>query len=223
MVNWLPRIDEAWRDKTFHITLEITQQRPAYKPGEEPRWGESRGPSCQGLPGKVGTQEHPWTGNAFDDGTDHAGSGASSALPSIVLRHLGAGHRRRRLRARGHRAGAAGRGGPAGAVTATPRRSRPCSLGPMLRGTVVNQQMSTRSSLVKFVIFVVATLLATGTLAATIANTQFGDKATYRGVFKDVTGLAAGQEVRIAGVRVGEVKSIKVASDRVHAGSSSTC
>ncbi len=77
--------------------------------------------------------------------------------------------------------------------------------------------MSTRSSLVKFVIFVVATLLATGTLAATIANTQFGDKATYRGVFKDVTGLAAGQEVRIAGVRVGEVKSIKVATDRVHA------
>ena len=77
--------------------------------------------------------------------------------------------------------------------------------------------MSTRSSLVKFVIFVVATLLATGTLAATIANTQFGDKATYRGVFQDVTGLAAGQEVRIAGVRVGEVKSIAVASDRVHA------
>ena len=77
--------------------------------------------------------------------------------------------------------------------------------------------MSTRSSLVKFVIFVVATLLATGTLAATIANTQFGDKATYRGVFKDVTGLAAGQEVRIAGVRVSEVKSIKVATDRVHA------
>ena len=40
--------------------------------------------------------------------------------------------------------------------------------------------MSTRSSLVKFVVFVVATLLATGTLAATIANTQFGDKSTER-------------------------------------------
>jgi phospholipid/cholesterol/gamma-HCH transport system substrate-binding protein len=77
--------------------------------------------------------------------------------------------------------------------------------------------MSTRSSLVKFLIFVVVTLVATGTLAATIANAQFGDKATYRGVFTDVTGLAPGQEVRIAGVRVGEVKSIAVASDRVHA------
>ena len=44
--------------------------------------------------------------------------------------------------------------------------------------------MSTRSSLVKFLIFVVATLLATGTLAATISNTQFGDKATYRGTLQ---------------------------------------
>jgi phospholipid/cholesterol/gamma-HCH transport system substrate-binding protein len=77
--------------------------------------------------------------------------------------------------------------------------------------------VSTRSSLVKFLVFVAATLLATGTLAATIANIQFGDKATYTAVFNDVTGLANGQEVRIAGVRVGEVTGIKVARDRVHA------
>jgi phospholipid/cholesterol/gamma-HCH transport system substrate-binding protein len=77
--------------------------------------------------------------------------------------------------------------------------------------------MSTRASLVKFLVFVVVTLLATGTLAATIANTQFGDKAHYAAVFTDVTGLAPGQEVRIAGVRVGEVTSIQVAPDRVHA------
>ncbi len=77
--------------------------------------------------------------------------------------------------------------------------------------------MSTRSSLVRFLVFVVATLLATGTLAATIANIQFGDKSRYTAVFTDVTGLAAGQEVRIAGVRVGEVGKIRVAPDRVHA------
>ena len=77
--------------------------------------------------------------------------------------------------------------------------------------------MSTRSSLVKFLVFVAATLIATGTLAATIANTQFGDKLSYKAVFQDVTGLAAGQEVRIAGVRVGEVKRIGLARDRVHA------
>jgi phospholipid/cholesterol/gamma-HCH transport system substrate-binding protein len=77
--------------------------------------------------------------------------------------------------------------------------------------------MSTRASLVKFLIFVAATLLATGTLAATIANAQFGDKSDYRALFTDVTGLAPGQEVRIAGVRVGEVTSVRVAADRVHA------
>jgi phospholipid/cholesterol/gamma-HCH transport system substrate-binding protein len=77
--------------------------------------------------------------------------------------------------------------------------------------------MSTRSSLVKFLVFVVVTLVATGGLAATIANLQFGDKASYRAVFKDVTGLATGQEVRIAGVRVGEVQDIKVSPDHVHA------
>ena len=77
--------------------------------------------------------------------------------------------------------------------------------------------MSTRASLVKFLLFVVVTLLATGTLAATIANVQFGDKAHYSAIFTDVTGLAPGQEVRIAGVRVGEVTSIQVAPDRVHA------
>ena len=77
--------------------------------------------------------------------------------------------------------------------------------------------MSTRSSLVKFLIFVAVTLLATGTLAMTIANTAFGDKFTYRAVFEDVTGVAAGQEVRIAGVRVGEIKAVKVHSDRTNA------
>lgn len=77
--------------------------------------------------------------------------------------------------------------------------------------------MSTRASLVKFLIFVAVTLLATGTLAATIANVQFGDKAHYSAIFTDVTGLANGQEVRIAGVRVGDVTSIQVAPDRVHA------
>ena len=77
--------------------------------------------------------------------------------------------------------------------------------------------MRTTSSLVKLVGFIVVTLLATGTLAATIANVQLGDHATYRAVFKDVTGLAPGQDVRIAGVRVGTVKDISVNADRTTA------
>ena len=77
--------------------------------------------------------------------------------------------------------------------------------------------MKTTSSLAKLIAFAVATLLATGTLAATIANVQFGDKATYKAVFEDVTGVAAGQEVRIAGVRVGEIEAVSVHPDRTNA------
>lgn len=77
--------------------------------------------------------------------------------------------------------------------------------------------MKTTPSLVRLVAFVVVTVLATGVLAATIANVLPGDKASYRAVFSDVTGLSRGQDVRIAGVRVGTVRDIAVAKDRVSA------
>ena len=83
LVDWLPRIDQAWRDDVFHITIETTPQRPGYHPGEEPRWGESRGPNCYGLPGSFGSQAHPRPGIHFSDGTNAAGSSAGSALPSM--------------------------------------------------------------------------------------------------------------------------------------------
>jgi phospholipid/cholesterol/gamma-HCH transport system substrate-binding protein len=73
----------------------------------------------------------------------------------------------------------------------------------------------TLPSLVKLVAFVIVTVLATGLLAATIANVQPGEKASYHAVFADVTGLATGHEVRIAGVSVGTVTDIRVARDRV--------
>ncbi|TPG13334.1 MCE family protein [Pedococcus bigeumensis] len=139
MTNWIPRIDEAWRDKTFHITLEVTQQRPGYQPGEEPRWGETRGPSCQGLPGKVGTQKNPWEGNAFNDGTNHSGSAsAGSALPSMFAGTSGQGIAEAD-------SGLAGTEQEQAVVAALlSRDGHPSAIttllaGPMLRGTVVNQ------------------------------------------------------------------------------------
>lgn len=77
--------------------------------------------------------------------------------------------------------------------------------------------MRTTSSLVKLVIFALVTLVTFGTLAATIANISFGDRFTYTAVFTDVTGLATGQDVRIAGVRVGEISKIDLDKDRVSA------
>lgn len=77
--------------------------------------------------------------------------------------------------------------------------------------------MKTTPSLVKLIVFVVVTVLATGVLAASIANILPGDKATYHAVFSDVTGLSEGQDVRIAGVRVGTVTGIDVSKNRVDA------
>jgi phospholipid/cholesterol/gamma-HCH transport system substrate-binding protein len=64
--------------------------------------------------------------------------------------------------------------------------------------------------LIKLVIFLVVTSLATYVLAATIANTDFGSTTTYHAYFSDASGLQSGDDVRVAGVRVGTVSSISV-------------
>lgn len=69
--------------------------------------------------------------------------------------------------------------------------------------------------LVKSLVFIVVTVLATTVLAFSIANTSVGDTAPYKARFTDVTGLVAGDSVRIAGVKVGQVESVKVVDRRV--------
>jgi virulence factor Mce-like protein len=140
MVNWIPRIDEAWRDDMFHLTIEVTPQRTGYQPGEEPRWGENRAPDCRGLPGRFGTQEHPWRGDHFDDGTNHGGSSAGSALPAMFTGTSGVG-------IPDPDSGLAGTAQEQELVTALlrPAATSPSAIttllaGPMLRGTEVSQR-----------------------------------------------------------------------------------
>jgi phospholipid/cholesterol/gamma-HCH transport system substrate-binding protein len=71
--------------------------------------------------------------------------------------------------------------------------------------------VKTLPSLVKLVAFIVVTVLATGLLAATIGNLRFGGTTSYDALFTDATGLLKGDDVRIAGVRVGEVDGVAVA------------
>ena len=71
--------------------------------------------------------------------------------------------------------------------------------------------MKTLPSLIKLVVFIVVTVLATGLLAATIGNLRFGGTTSYQALFTDATGLLKGDDVRIAGVRVGEVDGVAVA------------
>ena len=70
--------------------------------------------------------------------------------------------------------------------------------------------MKTTGALVKLIAFAVVTVLATGVLATTISNARFTATKEYKAVFSDVTGVLKGDDVRIAGVRVGEVRDIEV-------------
>jgi phospholipid/cholesterol/gamma-HCH transport system substrate-binding protein len=74
--------------------------------------------------------------------------------------------------------------------------------------------VKTLPSLIKLIVFIVVTVLATGVLAATIGNIRLGGTTTYKALFTDATGLLPGDDVRIAGVRVGEVEGVDVAQDR---------
>lgn len=66
------------------------------------------------------------------------------------------------------------------------------------------------SALVKLLFFLAGTGAATLFLIMLMSNGSFGKKSEYKAVFTDVTGVVKGDEVRIAGVAVGNVKKIEV-------------
>jgi phospholipid/cholesterol/gamma-HCH transport system substrate-binding protein len=70
---------------------------------------------------------------------------------------------------------------------------------------------SLTAPLVKLVAFALVTVLASYVLVTTITNAGYGDQIAYRAQFRDVAGLVEGDEVRIAGVRVGQVTGIGLA------------
>ncbi|GAB3310808.1 MCE family protein [Geodermatophilus aquaeductus] len=62
--------------------------------------------------------------------------------------------------------------------------------------------------LTKLAVFALVTVLASYVLVTTITNAGYGEPLGYRAQFTDVAGLVEGDEVRIAGVRVGQVTGI---------------
>lgn len=70
--------------------------------------------------------------------------------------------------------------------------------------------MSTFASSVKMALFTVVTLLATGLLAVTIANVDPRPSESYHAIFVDAVNLNKGDEVRLAGVRVGSVSNVRL-------------
>ena len=68
----------------------------------------------------------------------------------------------------------------------------------------------TFGDLVRLLIFVLVTTLATGILVLLIGNISFGATTTYKAVFTDVTGVNKGDDIRVAGVKVGTVQDITI-------------
>ncbi|MEI2712054.1 MAG: MlaD family protein [Nocardioides sp.] len=68
----------------------------------------------------------------------------------------------------------------------------------------------TSVDLVRLAIFMLVTSLATGLLVILVGNLTFGSSREYRAVFSDATGVVKGDDVRVAGVKVGSVKEIEV-------------
>ena len=70
----------------------------------------------------------------------------------------------------------------------------------------------TTADFVKLIIFVVVTTLATGLLVLTIGNVSFGGSRTYKAEFSDATGVVKGDDIRIAGVKVGTVQDVEISN-----------
>jgi phospholipid/cholesterol/gamma-HCH transport system substrate-binding protein len=69
--------------------------------------------------------------------------------------------------------------------------------------------------LIKLAIFAVVTIASTGLLGLTIANVDLRPSKPYSAKFEDVTSLSVGDDVRIAGVRVGQVETVELVDRRV--------
>ena len=74
----------------------------------------------------------------------------------------------------------------------------------------------TTGDLVRLLIFILVTTMATSVLVVTIGNLSFGGTRQYRAEFVDATGVVPGDDIRIAGVKVGAVEDVEIV-DRTRA------
>jgi phospholipid/cholesterol/gamma-HCH transport system substrate-binding protein len=70
--------------------------------------------------------------------------------------------------------------------------------------------MKTRGALVEVLTLTVVAVLCAVAMVITYGNVRYDDQVAYSAMFHDVSGLRADDDVRIAGVTVGTVKSVEV-------------
>ena len=78
--------------------------------------------------------------------------------------------------------------------------------------------MKFRTAVIGFTGFLVAAVVVTTLVYGTLRRDTAGPTDSYSAVFSDVTGLQEGDDVRIAGVRVGRVDSIALHDNRAQVG-----
>lgn len=72
-----------------------------------------------------------------------------------------------------------------------------------------------KTLVLKSLVFTVVTVLATVALAGTIRNSTPGSSSSYTALFSDATSLNRGDDIRMAGVKVGTVTEVAVHDNRV--------
>jgi phospholipid/cholesterol/gamma-HCH transport system substrate-binding protein len=74
----------------------------------------------------------------------------------------------------------------------------------------------TAGDFTKLIVFILVTALATGVLIITIGGLNFSSSKSFKAVFTDATGVLKGDDIRVAGVKVGSVTGVEV-TDRTRA------
>lgn len=67
-----------------------------------------------------------------------------------------------------------------------------------------------KSSVVGVAVFTLVAVVLTAMVSGTLSRAQRGDTITVTAVFRDATGLRAGDDVRVSGVRIGRVTETRV-------------
>jgi phospholipid/cholesterol/gamma-HCH transport system substrate-binding protein len=73
----------------------------------------------------------------------------------------------------------------------------------------MSRNSTTIAAAIKLGIFTIVSILVTGLLAVIMGNIGFGSGKTYHAVFSTASMLEKGDDVRVAGVSVGEVKKVE--------------
>ena len=87
LVRQIPRLASTFRGFVFHIQLITLPKQPrGYTPRDMPVYGDSRAPSCGGLPNPPGSPSHPYQSPNFNDGVNDSTLGNRTA-PGFARKH----------------------------------------------------------------------------------------------------------------------------------------